>query len=301
MDVVQEFRKHARTLVREFGFFKSQYEDTGATYGETHALIELKRYGRVEVSELARALNIEKSGASKMLTQMRKKGWVAYIKGDDGRKKLFGLTSAGKKTTAEVERYAERKMKLGFAELPASQHKAVVSALRSVTEALRTSRARAEYNVRVCEPKDNAQIAAIVRRALKDLGFAGPGTAAADPSLDYLSSFNTDRGCYLVAEKDGKVVGGAGIVGMPGERRTVCELVRMFTAPDARGSGLGQLLMDEALSRARAMGYKLCYLETTGRMKAAQALYLKNGFRYVKQRRGNTGHFACKVLMERKL
>ena len=139
MDVVQEFRKHARTLVREFGFFKSQYEDTGATYGETHALIELKRYGRVEVSELARALNIEKSGASKMLTQMRKKGWVAYIKGDDGRKKLFGLTSAGKKTTAEVERYAERKMKLGFAELPASQHKAVVAALRSCPDAPATS------------------------------------------------------------------------------------------------------------------------------------------------------------------
>lgn len=174
MDTVQEFRKYARTLVREFGFFKSQYEDTGATYGETHALIELKRLGRLEVSELARALNIDKSGASKMLTQMRKKGWVTFVKGGDGRKKLFGLTAAGKKTTGAVERYADRKVQLGFAELRRSQHRAVVSALRSVTEALRMSRARAEYKIRICEPKDNPEIASIVRRAIKDSRLRGP-------------------------------------------------------------------------------------------------------------------------------
>jgi putative acetyltransferase len=96
-------------------------------------------------------------------------------------------------------------------------------------------------------------------------------------------------------------MGAAGIIPMQGEPDTVCELVRMFIRPEARNTGLSQILMDHALSNARKFGYRICYLETTDLMKAAQNLYLKNGFTYVKKRRGNTGHFACTVLMEKRL
>lgn len=75
----------------------------------------------------------------------------------------------------------------------------------------------------------------------------------------------------------------------------------MLVTGDSRGSGLGQLLMDEALSYARRLKYKYCYLETTKRMVAAQHLYLNNGFSYLRKRLGATGHFACKVFMGRKL
>ena len=301
MDEIKAFRKHSRSFVREFGFFKSQYEDTGATYGETHALIEFARLGELEVGELGRLLNIDKTGASKMLAQLRKKKWVSSSSLQDGRKKLFKLSSSGKQIAAAIEKHADTKAKLAFDELSPAEKAAVVEGMACITAELKTAKARFEYTIRICQPKDNAAIASIVKRSLKDLGFAGPGTAAADPSVHHLSSFNAERQCYLVAEKDGRVMGGAGVVGMKGEAKQVCELVRMFLHPDARSSGLAQLLMDEVMRRAKGYGYKLCYLETTERMKAAQTLYRKNGFEYVSKRRGDTGHFACDVLMEKRL
>jgi putative acetyltransferase len=298
MDIVDDFRKSARVIVREFGFFRSQYEDTGASHGETHALIELNRLGRLEVGELGRLLNIDQSGASKMLTNMQKKGWVVPAAGSDGRKRIFQLTAAGRRVNAAVEKCADRKARLALDELPTAEQHSLAENMKALADALRLSRARSEYHIRPCEVRDNKAMASIVRRAIKDLGLDGPGTAAADPSLDYLSSFNTDRQFYLVAEKAGKIAGGAGILAMNGEPDTVCELVRMFLRPDARCSGLAQLLIDEVKVRARELGYKTCYLETTEPMTAAQALYRKNGFIHVKKRRGNTGHFACTVLME---
>ena len=294
-------RKDARAIVREFGFFQTHYEGTTATHGETHALIELKRLGELEGGELARLLNINKSGASKILSKLKKKGWTRNARTVDARKRLTRLSPAGEKKVREIEELASRRLQRALDTLTTEDQLTLATGLELLAKSLKRSRALEQFRIKPCEPGHNKQIAAIVRRSLKDFGFAGPGTAAADPSLDCLSSFNGARKCYLIAEKDGKVMGGAGIMPMEGEPETVCELVRMFIRPEARNTGLSEVLMDHALTQARKFGYKICYLETTELMKAAQSLYLKNGFTYVKKRRGNTGHFACTVLMEKRL
>jgi putative acetyltransferase len=301
MDSLTEIRKDARAIVREFGFFQSHYEGTSATHGETHALIELKRLGELEGGELSRLLNINKSGASKILSKLKQKGWTRLARTNDGRKRLTRLSPLGEKKVQEIELLASKKLQKALDTLTAQEQNTLATGLTLLARSLKQSRALDQFAIKPCAPSHNKQIAAIVRRSLKDFGFAGPGTAAVDPTLDCLSSFNGPQKCYLIAEKDGKVMGGAGIIPMEGEPRTVCELVRMFIRPEARNTGLSQILIDHALTHARQFGYKICYLETTELMKAAQNLYLKNGFIYVKRRRGNTGHFACTVLMEKKL
>lgn len=287
--------------MRQFGFFRSKYGDTGATYGETHALIEFARLGELEGGELARILNIDKSQASKLIKGMEQKGWIQVRTTQDGRKKIFRLSEQGRAIYQKVDKMAESKVLNALSCLSDNEQKMVSQALGLFAGALEKSAALAAYTIRPCKNEDNAEIASIVRRSLKDLGFAGPGTAAQDPSLDYLSSFNRDKQCYLVAERDGKIYGGAGIARLQGESQNVCELVRMFLHPEARSSGLSQMLIEECLKFAQNAGYKICYLETTAKMIAAQRLYAKNGFQYVKIRRGDTGHFACNVLMEKKL
>lgn len=300
-ETVREIRKSSRTLVREFGFFQTHYANTSATHGESHALVELNRLEELEVSELGRILNMEKTSASKLLAQMEKKGWVQIIKAVDGRKKIYALSNTGKKQARKVEALADERMQSALLELHPAQISEVQKSLYLLSEGLRISRARAQFKIRLCQKQDDKAIASIVKRSLKDLGFDGPGTAAADTSVNHLSTFNKRRSCYFVAEAQEKIFGGAGITEMEGESSKVCELVRMFLHPEARSSGLAQLLIDEALRKARKFGYEICYLETTKKMQAAQRLYLKNGFNFVKNRRGATGHFACTVLMERRL
>ncbi len=59
------------------------------------------------------------------------------------------------------------------------------------------------------------------------------------------------------------------------------ELVRFYIRPRWQGRGLGRLLMDHCLSRARAQGYKTMFLGVWEHNTRAQAFYAKYGFRRV--------------------
>lgn len=74
----------------------------------------------------------------------------------------------------------------------------------------------------------------------------------------------------------------SGYVGCAGIRKfseEICELKRTYVLPEKRGRGIGQLLLSSCMDQARNLGYKRIYLDTHFKMKAAIAMYLKNGFR----------------------
>lgn len=300
--MIKTLRYHSRKLVRELGFLNKNYSQTNTSFGETHALIEINNLGELEVGELATKLNIDKSGASRIMSAMEKKNWIKPAKVQDQRVKRYQLNPKGKKLHAQIDQQSNCFVENALQELSNEQQEKIVEGIMLYAQALKKARIKQEYTIRVIEDRDNKQMAKIVREALKELNLLKPGTAASDPSLDYLSKFFVgERKTYLVAEKDGKIYGGAGITALQGGPQNTCELIRMFLHKKARGSGIGQLLIEEALRFAKEQKYTYCYLETTEEMLAAQKLYQRNGFEYLKERMGDTGHFACKVLMGRKI
>jgi ribosomal protein S18 acetylase RimI-like enzyme len=60
----------------------------------------------------------------------------------------------------------------------------------------------------------------------------------------------------------------------------VYELTKMAVAPDARGRGIGRLLMDEALRLYSSLGAQELYLESSSKLAPALALYESVGFRH---------------------
>ncbi len=60
----------------------------------------------------------------------------------------------------------------------------------------------------------------------------------------------------------------------------VYELTKMAVAPDARGRGIGRLLMDEALALYRGLGARELFLESSSTLGPALALYESVGFRH---------------------
>lgn len=80
---------------------------------------------------------------------------------------------------------------------------------------------------------------------------------------------------FLVARRDGPALGCVGLV-LAGTR---AEIKRMFVHDDARGLGIGGLLMAAIENLARSEGVRLVQPETGPRNAAALKLYAKQGYR----------------------
>ncbi len=159
-----------------------------------------------------------------------------------------------------------------------------------------------DYNIRKIELKDNAAVAVVIRNVLVEHNVPKVGTAYADASLDRMyETYNRPRAIYFVIEKEGRIVGGAGIAQLDNGSESICELQKMYFLPELRGLGIGSQMMVKCLDAAKELGYEQCYLETVNFMKAAQKLYVRSGFEYLEGPLGDTGHNACDVWMLKEL
>jgi putative acetyltransferase len=158
------------------------------------------------------------------------------------------------------------------------------------------------FIIREIQKKDNPAIAAIVRDVLMEMGAPKVGTAYADPYLDSLFEvYTVPKSIYFVIEKDGKIIGGAGVMQLDNSDENICELQKMYLLPEGRGLGLGKFLIDNCIEKAKEFGFESCYIETMTYMEDAQKLYKKVRFYNLDKQLGNTGHSSCQVWMLKKL
>jgi len=103
-------------------------------------------------------------------------------------------------------------------------------------------------------------------------------------------------GEIIVAVRAGEVVGVCALLRVDGD---TFELVKMAVAESARGLGIGFLVGQEAIRRARAAGVSRLILESNTVLAPAIALYRKLGFAEVT---GIPSEYSrCNIHMELKL
>ncbi len=157
-------------------------------------------------------------------------------------------------------------------------------------------------DIRPIESKDNEALAKVIRTALAEFGANKPGTVYFDPTTDALFElFRTPGSYYFVATQDEKIVGGCGIFPTENLPHGTCELVKLYLAKEARGSGLGKQLMEQSMSWAKENGYTHVYLESMPELAKAVSIYEKVGFKALKHPLGNSGHCGCDIWMLKEL
>ena len=151
-----------------------------------------------------------------------------------------------------------------------------------------------DFTIRPITVDDDASMAAVIRTVMPEFGAVGDGFAINDPEVDWLSRAYAEPGCaYFVVERDGKVLGGAGVAPLIGGDPDTCELRKMYFRAELRGTGVGAAMMAKCLYTARKLGYRRCYLETLRGMDAAMRLYERSGFQRIPGPLGATGHGGC--------
>ena len=103
--------------------------------------------------------------------------------------------------------------------------------------------------------------------------------------LEYLpADYGSPEGAILLAYYKSKL---AGCVALRKFKNNICEMKRLFVRTEFRGRGIGKVLSERIIDKARRIGYKLMRLDTLSFMKEAINLYLSLGFKEIKSYRYN--------------
>lgn len=124
---------------------------------------------------------------------------------------------------------------------------------------------------------DRVQITDLVYTVLAEYHLK-PDPDYTDADLrDIEQSYFARGGVFCVLEEeDGSIIGSCGLHPM---QAGTCELRKMYLRRDYRGKGLGRMLLEDALARARELGFRRVTLETASVLKEAIRLYERYGFK----------------------
>jgi putative acetyltransferase len=156
--------------------------------------------------------------------------------------------------------------------------------------------------IRPLELKDNNAVAKIIRGAFLDYDVPREGTVFTDPTTDNLFElFCAPKSVMLISEEGQTLQGCCGIYPTEGLPLGYAELVKFYVSKNCRGKGIGKALFLACIEKANQLGYTHLYIESFPEFKEAIAIYEQNGFKFIKEALGNSGHVACNVFMVREL
>ena len=135
------------------------------------------------------------------------------------------------------------------------------------------------------EPLDSAAARPLLEAFSAEIASLYPGwTPGGGPSASP-EDFAGPTGTFLIASAEGRAVGCGGVKRLDAGH---AEIKRVYVAPDARGAGVGRLLLKELEEAARERGYETVRLDTGDRQPAALALFRAAGYEAIDDYNGNT-------------
>jgi putative acetyltransferase len=139
--------------------------------------------------------------------------------------------------------------------------------------------AKAQPFIRRGTAADAAAASGLVARVLDEHGLAFDPDRLDTDIVAPQAHYEASGGAFFVAvDRYGALVGTAALL-LTGRSRG--ELRKLFLLPQARGCGLGRLLLDAVLDAARARGLRQLTLTTRECYGPAMRLYERSGFRRV--------------------
>ncbi|PZU87210.1 MAG: GNAT family N-acetyltransferase [Chryseobacterium sp.] len=157
--------------------------------------------------------------------------------------------------------------------------------------------------IRENRKEDNEILAKIIRSCFHDFKVECTcGTVYSDPTTDDLYSlFKAEKSALFVAEENGLILGCCGLFPTENLPENTTELVKFYLTKEARGKGVGKLLMQKCIGKAKELGYQQVYLESLPEFSKAVSIYEKQGFRYLEKALGDSGHSGCNLWMIKNL
>lgn len=279
--IAPNLRLIGRELVRELGVVDSASSPTDISLTQCHVLVELERHGTLTANELVDLLIVDKAAISRTVSQLVDAGLICLRQDSvDRRRKPLALTLSGNKKVADVHKSANQRVQDGLAILDPDEQQEAVRGMSLYLKALNRARLQKSFAIRPVTKADNPAVKKLLRIVISEFGESSEKSDAGGLDLDNVfRSYGQPKSKFYIVETHGRLVGCGGLrpantaAGIP-----TCQLRGMVLLPEARGLGLGRLMLRRCLEDARNFGYQRCYLATKSNMIHAQKLFERFGF-----------------------
>jgi DNA-binding MarR family transcriptional regulator len=139
---LRSFRKDLRVLEREVELtLASQTECCGVTVAQCHLLLEVERRGETSVTELATALELDKSTLSRAVDALHRAG-LLHRETDPAsrRQQVVSMTARGRAKAGSINRLCDRFYASLIDSIPAGRRAGVVESVALIGEAMKRVR-----------------------------------------------------------------------------------------------------------------------------------------------------------------
>lgn len=133
-----EIRKLLGSLFSKLGMLdEEQSKCCNLSLSQCHTLLSIGRNGNLSVNDLADELNVNKSTASRHVTQLVDKNLIERVESSQDRRYLeLGLTEEGQNSFKTIENTMESYYTSIFNNIPEEKREQVIDSLKTLAEAI---------------------------------------------------------------------------------------------------------------------------------------------------------------------
>jgi ribosomal protein S18 acetylase RimI-like enzyme len=142
----------------------------------------------------------------------------------------------------------------------------------------RTMRTAGDYALRKATNADVPAVWTLISSVLSSYDITTNLQTTDKDLTDLEANYWNRKGAFFILLNGEEVIG---TVGLHHETDAICELCRMYLAPQYRGQGLGRRLLEHCVREARERGFEEVSLKTASVLVEAISLYKRAGFSVV--------------------
>ena len=283
---IADVRNFNRFYTRQLGLLNEHIAASDFSLAEGRVLYEIAQRGYTTGRELAVALKVDPAYVSRILMKLLGEGLAASSpRIGDKRSMTIALTKDGDAAVEELHELNNRAVAAVLASVEAEEVPALVAAMKTIQRIMG-------------DDSEPAPPAPIILRGPRvgDLGMLTHRNG-----VIYNQQFGWDGGFEAlvagiyqefhelppnppknlwIAERNGKSLGSVFVI--PYKRSAETAQLRMlYVEPDARGLGIGTMLVKQVVAFSREHGYRRVRLWTQQSITSARKIYAAQGFKMI--------------------
>lgn len=278
--ITSEVRAFNRFYTRQIGLLDEHIAKSPFSLAEARVLYEIAARGRTTAAELARDLGLDRGYLSRMLQKFAAMELSAMSPTPgDRRQNQLALTREGDAAVAALNGNSEAAVEEMLHLLGPAEREKLRSAMTTIRRLLGDRMPEAPLILR---PHRLGELGWLVHRQglLYNQQFGWNGafeSLIAGLYREFAEAPDSPPKALWIAERNQTIVGSVFVIPAAGHEATA-QLRMLYVEPEARGQGLGRVLVDQVVSFSREHGYRRVRLWTQSVLESARRIYAGAGF-----------------------